>query len=836
MAEQNQSQQEYNELLEMTQSLLGKMSDAMSELDSQTDKRNKRLSTQISLTKDIIGDLKTEKDLQEAINLLTQNMNNMSSQNFGVNQRLVGAYRAQLLALQGILQKQQNTSKILEKVNGIIDHVSGKFEGVFETISEGLGEIPLIGSTLQKAFHPLEEKGKEILSFVTGAFKDGFKKVFMQALISGNGFTTATFKGIIGGFKSAMSAARAFILAMNPATAIALGIAAAIGIGIARFHAIEKAASEFKETTGLASVDLHDIEHTVGGISNKFGYLGVSAANVSEYMSDFVTAFDGVTIPAEKTVEAIAVMNKNFGVTAQSAAGVNKIFQNIGGLSEDAATSLTMTAVEMSNIVGISPEKVIKDMADNAGEAYQYFRGSPQELVKAAVYAAKMGSSIKDMTASANKLLDFEESISKELEASALLGVDLNFQKAREAAFNGDLLGMQKELTKELANVGDISKLSTYEKQALVDATGQELDTLMNTQRIYNKFGSLDEARLAAANDLIASGKDIADVSEADLEAQTERLAKQQKMQDMMAGMGNRISAIGTALSDALAPVAGVLLSGLSVVVDILAAVLIPTFKVLGVVIKMALYPFTLLGKMFGSLIEYAKQYSDYIAAAGIGAAIVYGIQQRQLIVETALNVQKFIGTQLSKEGYFYKMYEFVQTKLAAGAQLIYNGYMLVANAIKKRGLLAGIAEMAITAFSSLAKIPIVGVVLGAIAAVAAFALGKSFLSKAGDVFSPADGKTQISTKEGGLFELSPNDDVLAAPGLGAAMQNAGGGGGIAATSDGEGGGIVTLINSLIAEMQGMRNDLASGKVAVYMDGNLVTSKVANVASKNPVT
>ena len=38
--------------------------------------------------------------------------------------------------------------------------------------------------------------------------------------------------------------------------------------------------------------------------------------------------------------------------------------------------------------------------------------------------------------------------------------------------------------------------------------------------------------------------------------------------------------------------------------------------------------------------------------------------------------------------------------------------------------------------------------------------------SQAGDVMSPADGKTQISTKEGGLLELSDNDDVAAAPGL----------------------------------------------------------------------
>jgi hypothetical protein len=44
--------------------------------------------------------------------------------------------------------------------------------------------------------------------------------------------------------------------------------------------------------------------------------------------------------------------------------------------------------------------------------------------------------------------------------------------------------------------------------------------------------------------------------------------------------------------------------------------------------------------------------------------------------------------------------------------------------------------------------------------------------SMVGDVNSPADGKTQISTKEGGLFELSKNDDLVAFPGASKALSN----------------------------------------------------------------
>lgn len=833
---QTKSQQEYNELLGMTKSLLGQLNDSMSELDGLTDKRNKKLSAQISLTKSLISDIEKEGDLKALINGLSDKYSGISSKNFGVNQKLLGVYKAQVAALNGILQKQQNASKIISQVNGIVDGVKDKFSGVFKSIHDGLHHIPVIGEKIADMFHPFADKSKRMFGLVAEKFKMGFSRAFQSSLAGGASFTRSFVSGITTGFGSATQLAVKFAGMLGPIGLAIIGIGAAIGLGWSRMHDLEEAATEFKTTTGLAGADLHDIEHTIGGVSNHFGKLGISAKEVGVIMSDYTTALDGMVIPAESTVAALAVMNKNFGVNAKSASEVNKVFQNMGGFSEAAATSLTMSAVEMANMVGVSPDQVIKDMADNAGTAYEFFRGSPQELVKAAVYAAKMGSSIKDMTASANKLLDFEESISKELEASALLGTNLDFSKARELAFTGDLLGMQKELTKELANVGDISKMSTYEKQALVDATGQELDTLMNTQRIYNKFGSLDDARLAAANDLIASGKDIANVSEAELEAQTERLAKQQKMQDMMGQLNNSVSAIGTAMGDAFAPVASLFLTALSGAVKLVAAVLIPAFQGLGFVIKMAVWPFQHLGEIFGTLIGYVKEYYDYILAAAAGAGLVYAWEQKTTIQKGINNTLSAIGAGWSQAKALYAEREVIMARAGAIAEAAWNMVKGAGAAIMNGNLLRGIADMAISAFSSVAKIPFIGPILGAAAAAGAWALGKSYFSKAGDLMSPADGKTQISTKEGGLFELSPNDDVLAAPGLGAAMQNAGGGGGIVATPGGEGGGVATLINNLIAEMQGMRNDLATGKVAVYMDGQLVTSKIASVASKNPVT
>lgn len=804
MAEhQNKSQEEYNELLGISQSMLKEISDALSETSEKTDKRNKKLVEQISLTKSIIDEVKDEKSLLDAIGLIQENNKDIAKQNFGVNQKLVDTYKLQSTALEGILKRHQSAAKILSKVNSIVDYATDKFSGIFETIHHGLGEIPLIGKDLANAFHPFQEKSKEMFTATAEGFKNGFKDSFSSALKDGKSFTSATFSGITGGFGEAMSTARAFAASIGPIGIAIMAIGAAVGLGVARFHQIEKAAQEFKEKTGLASVDIHEIEHTVRGVNEHFASLGVSLSDVSGYMSDFTEEFDGLTVPAESTVAAIAVLNKNFGVTAKSASAVNKIFQNMGGLTETQSQYLANSVVEMSNMVGVSPEKVMKDMADNAGEAYKFFRGSPEELAKAAVYAAKMGSSIKDMTASANKLLDFESSISSELEASALLGTNLDFSKARELAYTGDLLGMQKELTKELANVGDISKLSTYEKEALVNATGQELDTLMNTQRIYTQFGDLDEARLAAANALIDSGKDIRKVGREELEQQTQRMAKQKLMQDMMSDISNQAEGIKVAFMDMFAPLGGFAIKLLKGIVNILASGLIPTLRFVGEVVSFILSPFV-------NLLDLIQ----VIAEEGLGG-MVRKLQEMGPIMSTIVG---FVGTLAAI--WIIQILPAVLSTVASLAIGMLGALFTGIGAVWT--FAAGLITSAIAAISTMSALTLgIGAIaiVGGIAA-AATAMNSQTSTATAEAESVQDG---VISPGGNVISTSPDDFLIATKNPGALAQTVS-----------QGGGGVSM-EAVVAELRELKAAFMANK-DVYLDGQLVTSRIASVASKNPIT
>ena len=110
---------------------------------------------------------------------------------------------------------------------------------------------------------------------------------------------------------------------------------------------------------------------------------------------------------------------------------------------------------------------------------------------------------------------------------------------------------------------------------------------------------------------------------------------------------------------------------------------------------------------------------------------------------------------------------------------------------------------------------------LGIAAIVAGSLVGLALLNsatepkKVGDMFSPAIGKTMVSTKEGGLFELSDNDDVIAAPGL---------------ASKGMSGG---NNSSLIAEIRALRSSLESRPINVNTTVELDGEKIGS--SKNVI-
>jgi hypothetical protein len=734
---------------------------------------------------------------------------------FGIYSDLSAQMQLQIDTL-SLLNKRISATKA---VGDASDEVASSINGMLTGFEHHLKDIPLLGGMLSKiAEGPVHELQHNITE-AAGAFKVNFGKALAEGK---TGFQALKMAGT--------QSFAALGAAINPVTLAIAAIGLAIAIGFARMHELEGAATDFKVQTGLAGVNLHDIESTIHHAQMGMLDIGVTASEMSKAMSDFTNEFSDLSIPAESTAMSVAMMSKQFGVFGAEVAGVNKLFQNMGGLSEQQAQYLAGSVVEMANLAQVAPDTVIKDISQNSKDIMTYNRGSVKEIAKAAVNAAKLGTSMKEAAAVSEKLLDFEDSITKELELSALVGKDINFAKARDLAFAGDTLGAQQEMVKQLEQMGDLSQLDAITKKQITEATGMEMDSLINQQRIRKQFGSLDKDRLAAANALIDAGQDITKVSDEELESQTKRMKSQESMQDTMGKIGNRLSAIGTAFMDMFLPVGTAMLGILDSIVNVVSAVLVPAFKGLGVVLKYAFMPVTWAVQGMQWLTGLIRDNIGITTAlAAIWAAIDMSME-KGVISLTWQTVQTKATSVWAGITSAYKKVELATTIATVQANAMKIGQYALDFGKQIASIGLKMFNGAIGFFSFLGPFAIPAAIA---AAVGAMAIGKSMFAEAGDVMSPADGKTRISTKEGGLFELSPNDDLIAAPGAADAI----GGGGVSGNAPAGGSGAIAgLVNSMITEIRGLRTDLASGKVAVYMDGRLVTAQVASTAAKNPVT
>lgn len=609
-------EKEYQDAIKYTSSIIGDMKRAIEATAEASDLRNKKIFEEISLTKQVINSLKDEKSYDEAIIKISQQKNSVLQSNFGINERMKNVYLAQLDAAEGIIKKEQTRLKIVNETQRIADNLQNKFTSSLDSIGEKIKGIPIIGDTLfQRFWTPFQNKASESIDAIKGRFMTQFKTGFTQATNKG----ASMFEAFSGGLSRGLRSAGNMVMGLlGPQGLMILSIVAVVAavaligyafykafqVGLERFKELDAAAKSFREETGLLNSQTRTLQGNIKAVSTEFAGLGVSAEDVGKSATAFTQQFGGLEQPSREVLGSMVMLNKNFGVGVEQGAELNKVFQNMGGLTAAQSQALIGQTAEMAKMAGVAPTKVIQDMAESSEYAYRYFNGSPKELAKAAVEAAKLGTSIKQAGEMADGLLDFENSITAELEASAILGTNLNLSQARYLAANNDILGAQQAVLDQVASLGDLTKLNKFEQEALTKATGMQMGDLINQQRIREQFGPLNAEQLAAATSLMDAGRDITSLSEEDLDLQTKRLSSQKDMQGVMDNLANSSNALKTGFSDIFEPIAAFVMPVLNDLFTMLNAVLLPVFRVIALAVKMVFQPLKAIYDIISAVVQ----------------------------------------------------------------------------------------------------------------------------------------------------------------------------------------------------------------------------------------
>jgi len=135
-------------------------------------------------------------------------------------------------------------------------------------------------------------------------------------------------------------------------------------------------------------------------------------------------------------------------------------------------------ALSVSKGASINVKQLMSDMTKVSNRTKMSIEGGAEGLAKAAVNAKLMGGNLDQVASIADSLLNFEQSIEKELSAELLLGKDINLEKARTAALNNDMATVAAEITKQAGTAAEFGEMNRIQQEAIAAAMGMSADQM----------------------------------------------------------------------------------------------------------------------------------------------------------------------------------------------------------------------------------------------------------------------------------------------------------------------------------------------------------------------
>ena len=372
----------------------------------------------------------------------------------------------------------QERAKAQEKSLGAVGKISGAFTGLLDKLGMGdLNKFFNLDKANAASKKTLESLGKNVgvgkkIGVVTGNI---VKNLDMGALAAG------------GLFKLAGSLFDAYKKQDQAVTNIARNLSTSKD----EAKALKGEMFESSKAAGAFGITIHDQVDAVNALNKGLGGTALSfnkdiregAADTLKRLKLSEEAVSNMSTLAMATGKSFKVLEK------EQAKGVLDAEREFG--------------------VRLNLKSVLDESNKITGLARVNAMGIEGGLAKAVSTAKSLGIEMSAVAGSAGQLLDFESSITKELEAEMLIGRDLNLEKARSAALAGDQEALAKALVEEAGSLEELQEMTVIQQQALAGALGMSADQLA---------------------DSLMTGEALSTQAQADLDRDAQKALEQEKM------------------------------------------------------------------------------------------------------------------------------------------------------------------------------------------------------------------------------------------------------------------------------------------------------------------
>ena len=230
--------------------------------------------------------------------------------------------------------------------------------------------------------------------------------------------------------------------------------------------------------------------------------LGGGIEDVASITSTLASNFGMNVDEAAKLSSKVFDTSKALGLSGDEAANLFGTLMQTANLSDTQAEKLAEGAFQLARQAGVAPQAVMADIASSTEDIAEFTKDGGDNIAEAAVQARQMGLSLSTTAKISKGLLDFQSSISNEIEASVLIGKQLNFQRARQLALEGDIAGATKEVVSQLGSEAEFNKLNVLQRESLAKSIG------VSVSELSKMVGQTDKLTLSGA----MAGKSFGDM------------------------------------------------------------------------------------------------------------------------------------------------------------------------------------------------------------------------------------------------------------------------------------------------------------------------------------
>lgn len=259
---------------------------------------------------------------------------------------------------------------------------------------------------------------------------------------------------------------------------------------------VELMAKADNRATSLAK-SFNVSKEEVGGIYQRFNSindeLGLNIDDLIKSQIEFNDEFGYSVNLSEEFLKSITRNTKLIGLNQEANNQLisNALFNNeeISKVERDIIGNITLQSKGLANV-----KTVLDKVLHSSSEIKANFKGNYGEIAKAVTKAQELGTSLEKINSIGESLLDFESSISSELNAELITGKNINLEKARYYSLMGNTAKLMEEVTSQVGTFDEYTNMNVIQQQAYAQALGftrKEMVDMLYQQKINSALISV---------------------------------------------------------------------------------------------------------------------------------------------------------------------------------------------------------------------------------------------------------------------------------------------------------------------------------------------------------